>query len=204
MKTKHKKIIAREFLIVLSCLALGAIVYLMTLPYNYYISMEVEAMQPRINSIKNRLDSINSKVDSIELEKSIVSQKVRKFENYNDFVDKMELSVQGPKKENIGSEDDKTKGKTVDVTSNHLRAIYKKLRADGYVNMGSSYYNFEAKMSTPNNSRKVYDAIKKHPGIKGVPETYDDFVDKMGLSVQDPKSDSSYIKLNRRKNNLEK
>jgi len=67
MKLNRKKIIAREFLILMSCIGISILAYIGTLPYNYIISSNIKNSEKQIKPLNNQIDSLerayNTKIE---------------------------------------------------------------------------------------------------------------------------------------------
>jgi hypothetical protein len=61
MKLKQKKLIAREFLILISCFLLSSLAYLGTFPYNSIIYSNISAKKESIKSLKGEIHTLEQK-----------------------------------------------------------------------------------------------------------------------------------------------
>ena len=68
MKLSRKKIIAREFLILLTCVLASTIAFLGTYPYNGAIDSRITKMEKEIEPLKSKADSLTDKI-SVKQEK---------------------------------------------------------------------------------------------------------------------------------------
>lgn len=76
MKFKYKKIIAREFLILMSCIGIFILAFIGTNLYNFVISI-------RVGNIEKKIESLDKKIDSLE---NIYGTKIEKQKwFYNEF-----------------------------------------------------------------------------------------------------------------------
>jgi len=84
MNLKKRKIIAREFLILLLVVALGLIAFACTYPYNYLINSSVSKLNSEIISYEKKLDSIE------EPFKNKIAEQKRVYEGWmkNDNLDR--------------------------------------------------------------------------------------------------------------------
>ena len=74
MKLNRKKIIAQEFLILISCFGIAILAFIGTIPYNYFIDSQIE-------NIYNDIKPLNLKIDSIESAYEIKIEKRKWFFN---------------------------------------------------------------------------------------------------------------------------
>jgi len=68
MKLSKKKIIAREFLILLTCVLVSTLAFLGTYPYNGVITSRISKMEKKIEPLRSKADSLNDKI-SVKREK---------------------------------------------------------------------------------------------------------------------------------------
>ena len=58
MNKKQKKIIAREFLILICCLLIAILAFACTYPYNYFVNSSISKLDSEIKVLENQIDSI--------------------------------------------------------------------------------------------------------------------------------------------------
>ncbi len=58
MKLNRKKIIAREFLILISCIVVAVFAFVGTYPYNYVVNSKIERLKNSINPLTEEIDSL--------------------------------------------------------------------------------------------------------------------------------------------------
>jgi len=64
MKLNRKKIIAREFLLLLSCFLISGIAYIGVYPYNYVIRLKVDKLEISINPLTDEIQSLEKPVNA--------------------------------------------------------------------------------------------------------------------------------------------
>lgn len=86
MKLSAKKVIAREFLIFLSCIILAFFIFLGTILYNYIFYQ-------KSNMVKDLVESISNKADSLEYDYVVKSNSQQVY--YNAFTERFEFGDKG-------------------------------------------------------------------------------------------------------------
>jgi hypothetical protein len=75
MKLNKKKIIAREFLIVMVCAIVFVLAYLGTLPYNYFVNFKIDNLENESQPIKDSIETLTKSFsDKIGKQKWFVNE----------------------------------------------------------------------------------------------------------------------------------
>jgi peptidoglycan hydrolase CwlO-like protein len=64
MKLKRKKIIAREFLILLSCVLISCISFIGIYPYNFAVELKIDKFEKSINHLTDEIKSLENSISS--------------------------------------------------------------------------------------------------------------------------------------------
>lgn len=90
MKLNKKKIIAKEFLILMVCALVFVLAYIGTLPYNYFINSKIDNLQNETQPIKDSIETLTKSFsDKIDKQKWFFdeSEKLNATGSYNTYTE---------------------------------------------------------------------------------------------------------------------
>jgi hypothetical protein len=98
MKTNHKKIVAREFLILICCLFIALIAFICLYPYDYFKTSKIENLNNEIVIIEKQIDRIQKPIENkISEQKRIYSEWMNNdevsqtlYSNYRELWERLE------------------------------------------------------------------------------------------------------------------
>jgi predicted negative regulator of RcsB-dependent stress response len=88
MKLNKKRIIAREFLILMVCALVFVLAYLGTLPYNYFVNSKIDNLENESQPIKDSIETLTKSFsDKIDKQKWFFdeSEKLNATGSYNTY-----------------------------------------------------------------------------------------------------------------------
>lgn len=211
MNLQTKKILAKEFLILVLTLTLGLLSFLCTFPYNQYKYNQIENFDRTIKKRQKTADSLTiadslSKIENnlrlIKNPKYKLWQKLNKSSYYTKSYDEFNNQFSNP--ESIGklynalhdssyytkSQDAFNQQYFFDIpSSDKLELLYNKLKENQTIKgLPKDYNTFKTVMQDPVKARDMYNALLNNETVTGLPKDFDKFSNTLGLKTKDENS----------------